>query len=31
MLFYKAFCAVKFDAVDLVIKNVLVQEKTSEN
>ena len=30
ILFYKAFCALKFDIIDCLIKKVLLQEKTSE-
>lgn len=31
MLFYKAMCALKFDIVDYLIKNILIQEKNSES
>ena len=31
MLFYEAFIKLEFDPIDLFIKDVLVQEKTSEN
>ena len=31
ILFYKAFCVLKFDILDCLIKKVLLQEKTSEN
>ena len=31
ILFYKAFCVLKFDIIDCLIKKVLLQEKTSEN
>ena len=30
LLFYKAFVGLKFDPIDLFIKNVLVQERTSD-
>jgi len=31
VLFFKAFCTLKFDALDTVIKKVLVQDKVSES
>jgi len=31
ILFYKAFCVLKFDILDCLIKKVLLQVKTSEN
>lgn len=31
ILFYKAFCVLKFDILDFLIKKVLLQEKSSEN
>jgi signal recognition particle receptor subunit alpha len=30
VLFYKAFCEMKFDAIDLLIKKVLIQDKDSQ-
>lgn len=31
MLFYKAMCALKFDIVDYLVKNILIQEKNSQS
>lgn len=30
VLFYKAFCTLKFDAIDLLVKKILVQDKAAE-
>lgn len=31
ILFYKAFCTMKFDVLDILVKKVLIQDKTAEN